>query len=78
LLSLSELLERISADSIPNLATGTCILAGLMAKIPVVIKVDEIKERRLCAMNGFYCYLFSFYRITLSPKALVTFYEYPY
>jgi hypothetical protein len=23
---------------------GTCILAGLMAKIPVVIKVNEIKK----------------------------------
>jgi hypothetical protein len=39
-------LDKVSADSIPNLATGTCILAGLMAKIPVVIKVDEIKERK--------------------------------
>jgi DNA helicase HerA-like ATPase len=29
-------LDKVSADSIPNLATGTCILAGLMAKIPVV------------------------------------------
>jgi hypothetical protein len=37
-------LDKVSADSIPNLATGTCILAGLMAKIPVVIKVNEIKE----------------------------------
>ena len=37
-------LDKVSADSIPNLATGTCILAGLMAKIPVVIKVNEITE----------------------------------
>ncbi|VVH57872.1 Bipolar DNA helicase [uncultured Gammaproteobacteria bacterium] len=37
-------LDKVSADSIPNLATGTCILAGLMAKIPVVIKVNEIKK----------------------------------
>ncbi|VVM17944.1 hypothetical protein BSPWISOXPB_1350 [uncultured Gammaproteobacteria bacterium] len=39
-------LDKVSADSIPNLATGTCILAGLMAKIPVVIKVNEIKEKK--------------------------------
>lgn len=37
-------LDKVSADSIPNLATGTCILAGLMAKIPVVIKVNEITD----------------------------------
>ncbi len=39
-------LDKVSADSIPNLATGTCILAGLMAKIPVVIRVDEIKDSK--------------------------------
>lgn len=37
-------LDKVSSDSIPNLATGTCILAGLMAKIPVVIKVNEITK----------------------------------
>jgi hypothetical protein len=29
-------------------------------------------------VSGFCCCLFSFYRITLSPKASATFYEYPY
>lgn len=38
-------LDKVSADSIPNLGTGTCILAGLMAKIPVVIKIDEIQKK---------------------------------
>lgn len=37
-------LDKVSADSLPNLATGTCVLAGLMAKIPVVIKVDKIDK----------------------------------
>lgn len=37
-------LDKVSADSIPNLATGTCILAGLIAQIPVVMKVGEIEE----------------------------------
>ncbi len=39
-------LDKVSADSLPSLATGTCILAGLMAKIPVVIKVDEISNKK--------------------------------
>jgi DNA helicase HerA-like ATPase len=38
-------LDKVSADSLPSLATGTCILAGLMAKIPVVIKVDQISKK---------------------------------
>ncbi|MBP7773840.1 ATP-binding protein [Candidatus Gracilibacteria bacterium] len=35
-------LDKVSADSIPNLGTGTCILAGLLAQIPVVVKIDQI------------------------------------
>ncbi len=38
-------LDKVSADSIPNLATGTCILAGLLAQIPVVMKVNEIPDK---------------------------------
>ncbi len=38
-------LDKVSADSLPSLATGTCILAGLMAKIPVVVKIDEISNK---------------------------------
>ena len=37
-------LDKVSTDSIPNLATGTCILAGLIAQIPVVMKIGEIEE----------------------------------
>lgn len=37
-------LDKVSADSIPNLATGTCILAGLMAQIPVIVKINEISN----------------------------------
>ena len=39
-------LDKVSADSIPNLATGTCILAGLIAQIPVVMKVSPIEEEK--------------------------------
>ena len=38
-------LDKVSADSIPNLATWTCILAWLIAQIPVVMKVWEIKDK---------------------------------
>ena len=35
-------LDKVSADSIPNLWTWTCILAWLLAQIPVVVKIDQI------------------------------------
>jgi len=38
-------LDKVSADSIPNLWTWVCILAWLMAQIPVVIKVWEIENK---------------------------------
>ena len=38
-------LDKVSSDSIPNLATGTCILAGLFAQIPVVMKVNPIRKK---------------------------------
>jgi hypothetical protein len=34
----------VSAESLPILPTGTCILAGLFAQIPIVISVNEIEE----------------------------------
>lgn len=37
-------LDKVSFDNIPILPQGTCILAGLSAQIPVVIKVDEIPD----------------------------------
>jgi len=39
-------LDKVSADSIPNLATGTCILAGIIAQIPVVLKVGSIESEQ--------------------------------
>lgn len=39
-------LDKVSSDAIPNLATGTCILAGLIAQIPVTIKVNEIECKK--------------------------------
>ncbi len=37
-------LDKVSADSIPNLPTGVCIMAGLFAQIPVVISIDAIEN----------------------------------
>ena len=37
-------LDKVSADSIPNLPTGVCIMAGLFAQIPVVVSVDVIEN----------------------------------
>lgn len=38
-------LDKVSADSIPNLSTGTCIIAGLLAQIPIVAKINKIKKK---------------------------------
>jgi DNA helicase HerA-like ATPase len=35
-------LDKVSFDSLPILPTGTCILAGLAAHVPVIIQVDKI------------------------------------
>ena len=37
-------LDKVSFDSLPILPTGTCILAGLSAKVPVVIEIDKIDD----------------------------------
>ena len=37
-------LDKISFESLPILPTGSCILAGLSAQIPVIIDVDEIDK----------------------------------
>lgn len=37
-------LDKVSFDSLSTLPQGACILAGLSADLPVVIKVDEITE----------------------------------
>lgn len=37
-------LDKVSFDSLPILPTGTCILAGLSAHVPVMLKVDKIAD----------------------------------
>ncbi|THV58053.1 ATP-binding protein [Flagellimonas alvinocaridis] len=38
-------LDKVSFDSLPLLPTGVCILAGLMAQVPVVVKIDEMEKK---------------------------------
>jgi hypothetical protein len=37
-------LDKVSFDYLPILPTGTCILAGLLAQIPVVVDIGKIPE----------------------------------
>jgi|LSQX01.2.fsa_nt_gb DNA helicase HerA-like ATPase len=37
-------LDKVSFDYLPILPTGTCILAGLLAQVPVVIDIDKIED----------------------------------
>lgn len=37
-------LDKLSFESLPILPTGTCILAGLSAQLPVVIEMKELEE----------------------------------
>ena len=36
-------LDKLSFESLPILPTGTCILAGLSAQVPVMIDIGKIK-----------------------------------
>lgn len=37
-------LDRVSFDYLPILPTGTCILAGLLAQVPVVVDIGKMKD----------------------------------
>jgi DNA helicase HerA-like ATPase len=39
-------LDRVSFESLPMLPTGTCVFAGLVASVPVVLDVGEIKPSK--------------------------------
>jgi DNA helicase HerA-like ATPase len=38
-------LDKVSFDSLPILPTGSCILAGLVAQVPVVVEINKIEEK---------------------------------
>lgn len=37
-------LDKVSFESLPILPTGTCIIAGLSAKLPVVVRMNPLKK----------------------------------
>ena len=37
-------LDKTSAETLPILPTGTCVLAGQLAQIPIVVKIDSIPK----------------------------------
>lgn len=37
-------LDRVSVESLPILSTGVCVVAGQLADMPVVVKIDRIEE----------------------------------
>jgi len=38
-------LDKVSFDALPILPTGTCILAGLSAQVPVVLEIEKIDDK---------------------------------
>lgn len=38
-------LDKVSFESLPILPTGTCILAGLVAQVPVVVEINKINDQ---------------------------------
>ena len=37
-------LDKVSVESLPILSTGTCVVAGQMVEMPVVVKIDKITD----------------------------------
>lgn len=37
-------LDKVSVESLPILSTGVCVVAGVMAEMPVVLKIDKIES----------------------------------
>jgi DNA helicase HerA-like ATPase len=38
-------LDRVSSEYLPILPTGTCIFAGLLANVPVVVDIEEMDKK---------------------------------
>ena len=37
-------LDKVSVESLPILSTGVCVVAGQLADMPVVVKIDRIEK----------------------------------
>ena len=38
-------LDKVSIESLPILPTGTCVIAGQLAEMPIVVQIDEIEDK---------------------------------
>jgi len=38
-------LDRVSFESLPILPTGTCVLSGISAQVPLLVTIDKIEDR---------------------------------
>ncbi len=52
-------LDRVSKESIPNLAPGQVILTGILFELPIIIQVDPCKTNYLSfeALIGYYLWV---------------------
>jgi DNA helicase HerA-like ATPase len=37
-------LDKVSFESLPIMPTGTCVMAGLSAQVPIILEIDQIEE----------------------------------
>ena len=37
-------LDKVSVESLPILSTGVCVIAGLLAEMPIVVQIDTIED----------------------------------
>lgn len=44
-------LDKVSFDTLPILPTGSCVLAGLSAQVPVILNINEIKPEEFEPFN---------------------------
>ena len=38
-------LDKVSVESLPILSTGVCVLAGLLAEMPIIVQIDRIEDK---------------------------------
>lgn len=39
-------LDRVSQESLPILATGSCIIAGQVAEMPIIVQIDKMEDKK--------------------------------
>ena len=39
-------LDRVSQESLPILATGSCVIAGQVAEMPIIVQIDKMEDKK--------------------------------